>query len=64
MLTLTPLVLQLVQLGITVVPEIITAAQAEISLVTGTSAPTAAQQAAIDAALDKANATLQAANPS
>jgi hypothetical protein len=64
MLTLTPLVLQLIQLGITVVPELIAAAQTEISLVTGTSPPSAEQQSQIDAALDAANAALQAAQAS
>lgn len=63
MLTLTPLVLQLIELGVSVAPELISAAQTEISLVTGTSPPTAAQQAVMDAALDAANAALQAAQP-
>ena len=63
MLELTPLILQMIQLGITVVPELITAAQAEISLISGTTPPTAAQQAVITAAVDTANAAIQAAVP-
>jgi hypothetical protein len=63
MLTLTPLILQLIQLGITVAPELISAAETEISLVTGTSAPTAAQQLTIDTALATANTALQNAQP-
>ncbi len=61
MLTLTPLVLQLVAAGIQVLPEIIAAAQTEIQLLNTGAAPTTAQQAAIDAALARANAALQAA---
>lgn len=61
MLTLTPLVLQLVAAGVTLLPEIVAAAQSEIALFNSKSAPSAAEQAAIDAALDKANAALQAA---
>ena len=61
MLTLTPLVLQLVQMGVAVIPEILAAAQTEVQLLNAQAAPSAAQQAAIDAALDKANAALQAA---
>ena len=60
-LSLTPLVLQLVALGIKVLPEIIAAAQAEVALLNAKAAPTAEQQAAIDAALAQANAALQAA---
>ena len=63
MLTLTPLVLQLISLGVSVAPELISAAEAEISLVTGTSPPSAAQQAQIDAALTAANTALQNAQP-
>lgn len=63
MLALTPLVLQLVSLGVSVAPELISAAQTEISLITGTSAPTAAQQAQIDAGLEIANTALQNAQP-
>ena len=63
MLALTPLILQMIQMGITVVPELITAAQAEISLISGTTPPTAAQQAVITAAVDTANAAIQAAVP-
>jgi len=63
MLSLTPLVLQLIQLGISVAPELIAAAQTEISLVTGTAPASADQQKAIDTALDAANAALMAAQP-
>ena len=63
MLELTPLILQMIQMGITVVPELITAAQAEISLISGTTPPTAAQQAVITVAVDTANAAIQAAVP-
>jgi hypothetical protein len=63
MLTLVPVLLELLQAGITVVPEIITAAQTEVSLFNSGTAPTAAQQATIDAALATANSALQAAQP-
>jgi hypothetical protein len=55
--------IQLVQMGITVAPEVIAAAQTAVSLIEGNTAPTAAQQAQIDAALDTAHAALQAAAP-
>ena len=61
MLSLTPLVLQLLAAGIQVLPEIIAAAQAEVALLNAGTVPTPAQQAAIDAALARANAALQAA---
>jgi hypothetical protein len=61
MLALTPLVLQLIQLGITVVPELIAAAQQEIALFNSGTEPNAAQQADIDTALATAHAALQAA---
>ncbi len=61
MLALTSAVLQLVQLGVTILPEVIQAAQTEVALLTGDAAPSAEQQAAIDAALAKAHAALQAA---
>lgn len=63
MLTLTPLVLQLIQLGATVLPELIATAQTEVSLVNAGTAPSPEQQAAIDAALETANNALQAAQP-
>jgi hypothetical protein len=63
MLTLVPIVLQLIEAGITVVPQIIAAAQAEVALFNAGTPPTAAQQASIDAALVQANAALQAAQP-
>jgi hypothetical protein len=52
--------IQLVQWGITVAPEIISGAQTVVSLIEGGTAPTPAQQAQIDAALDAAHAALQA----
>ena len=61
MLTLIPVLLKMLEVGITVVPEIISAAQTEAALFNSTSAPTPAQLAQIDAALDTANAALQAA---
>ena len=61
MLTLAPLVLQLIELGVSVLPAMITAAQTEIALFNAGTAPTAAQQADIDSALDTAHAALQAA---
>jgi hypothetical protein len=64
MLNVTSIVLQLVGIGVVVGPELIAAAQTEIALVTSNTAPTAEQQASIDAALDAANAALQAAVPS
>jgi len=53
--------IQLIQLGVTVAPEVIAAAQTAVSLIERGTAPTTAQQAQIDAALDTAHATLQAA---
>ena len=49
---LTALVLQLVELGIQVAPSVIAAARTEIALVSGGAAPTAEQQASIDAAFE------------
>ncbi len=63
MIALAPLVLQLIELGISVAPELISAAQAEIAIFNSGTAPTAAQQADIDTALDAAHAALQAAQP-
>ena len=63
MLALTPLVLQLIELGVSVVPELISAAQQEIAIFNSGTPPTAAQQADIDAALATAHAALQAAQP-
>jgi len=60
MLTLTPLVLQLVAAGIQLLPEIIAAAQTEVQLLNANTAPTQAQQAEIDTALKQANDALQA----
>lgn len=58
--TLVPLVLQLVQLGITMAPSIIAAAQTEIGLVNSGVAPTAEQTAEINAAFEAAHTALQA----
>lgn len=63
-LTAIPALIQLVEAGVTVVPELIAAAKTELGLITSTSAPTPDQQAAIDAAADAAEAALQAAQPS
>jgi hypothetical protein len=63
MLTLLPVILQLVEAGITVAPQLIAAGKTEISLVNAGAAPTAAQMAQIDAALDAANTALQNAQP-
>jgi hypothetical protein len=60
MLALTPVVLQLVEAGITILPSIITAAKTEVSLFNSQTAPTPAQQAEIDDALAAAHAALQA----
>lgn len=61
MLSLTPLVLQLVAAGVQLLPEIIAAAQTEVQLFNAGVVPTATQQAVIDTALARANAALQAA---
>ena len=55
--------IQLIQMGITVAPQIIAAAQTAVSLIEGGTAPTPAQQAEIDAALDAAHAALQSTQP-
>lgn len=63
-LVLTPVVLQLIQMGITLVPQLINAAVTEINLIKSGLPPTPAQQKEIDDALDAAHAALQAAaNP-
>lgn len=61
MLTLVPIVLNLLEAGISIVPEIIAAAQTEVALFNSATPPTAAQQAQIDAAEATASAALQAA---
>jgi hypothetical protein len=53
--------IQLIELGVTVAPEVVTASQTAVSLIESGTAPTATQQAQIDAALDTAHAALQAA---
>ena len=56
--------IQLVQMGIDRrAAGIISAARTAVSLIESGTAPTAAQQAQIDAALDAAHAALQAATP-
>lgn len=54
------LIIQLIELGVKITPQIIAAAQTEIRLIRSGQAPSAAQQAQIDAALDAAHAALQA----
>ena len=63
MLALVPIVLQLIEAGVTLAPEIITAAQKEVALFNSGSAPSADDQAQIDAALAAANTALQNAQP-
>jgi hypothetical protein len=53
--------IQLIEMGVTVAPEVVAASQTAVSLLESGTAPTAAQQAQIDAALDTAHAALQAA---
>jgi hypothetical protein len=53
--------IQLIEMGITVAPEVVTASQTAVSLIESGAAPTAAQQAQIDAALDAAHTALQSA---
>jgi hypothetical protein len=47
-------------MGITVLPQVIAAAQTAVSLIESGASPTPEQQAEIDAALDTAHAALQA----
>jgi len=61
MIALTPLVLQIIELGLQYTPELIAAARTEIGLFNSGTAPTTEQQASIDAALEQAHAALQAA---
>lgn len=63
MLTLIPVILQALQAGLTLVPEVIAAAQTELALFQSGATPTPEQQAAIDQALDIANAALQTIDP-
>lgn len=63
MLALIPVILQLIQAGLTIAPELISAGQTEVDLVNSGAAPTADQKAQIDAALEQANTALQAAQP-
>jgi len=58
-ITLALTVLQLIEQGIPVAVSIINAAKMEIAAFNSGTAPTAAQQAAIDAALDAAHQALQ-----
>ena len=59
--TIIAVLIQLIQMGIKVAPEVIAAAQTALSLLESGTAPTAAQQAQIDTALDTAHAALQGA---
>lgn len=63
MIALAPLILQLVQLGLQVAPELISAAQQELAIFNSGAVPNPAEQAAIDAALEQANTALQNAQP-
>ena len=63
LLTLIPVLIQLIQSGVAVAPQIIAAAQTEIDLFNSGSAPTQAQKDQIDAALEMANDALQNAQP-
>lgn len=58
---LIALITQLVQLAIQYGPDLVTEGDLAISLLKSGTDPTPEQQAQIDAALDKANAALQAA---
>lgn len=60
-LSLVPALLNLAVQGIPIAISIATAAKTEWDLFTSGASPTAAQQAAIDAALEDANNTLQSA---
>lgn len=59
MITLSPLVLQIVSLGLTYTPQLIEAAIAEIDLLNSGSTPTAEQLAVIAKGLEEAHAALQ-----
>jgi hypothetical protein len=61
MAQLSPIVFDLVELGIAIAPHILAAARVEVQMLTSGAPPTAEQTAAISAALDAAHATLQAA---
>lgn len=61
--TLLPIIIQLVQAGITLVPQLIAAGKMELDLLGSNSPPSDAQKAEIDAALELANDALQNAQP-
>ena len=63
MLALVPVILQLVEAGVTIAPQLISAGKTEVDLFNSGAAPTAAQRAQIDAALEAANTALQNAQP-
>lgn len=63
MIALAPLVLQLIQLGLSVAPELISAAVQEISIFNSGTAPTVQQQRDLDTALAAAHEALQTAEP-
>jgi hypothetical protein len=60
-LALTPLVVQAVEMGLTVAPSVIAAVKTELDLANAKAAPDAAQMKQIMDALDQANAALEAA---
>jgi hypothetical protein len=63
-IALLPVILQLVQAGITIAPSIIAAGKIELDLLRHDAPPpTASQKTDIDTALDQANAALQNAQP-
>ena len=64
MITLLPIIVQLVQLGIAIAPDLIAAGKLELDLLNPNAPPmTDDQRAQIDAALEDAHNALQAAQP-
>lgn len=63
MTALVPVLIQLLQAGITIVPEWIATYNKVTSLAKSGTAPTSEVQVEIDTALDEAHAALQAAQP-
>lgn len=61
--TLLPIIIQLIQAGVTLAPGLIAAAKMELDLLGSKSAPSDEQKAQIDAALELANNALQNAQP-
>ena len=60
MVVLTPLVLQIIELGLEYTPELIAAARVEMALYESGAPPSDSDMARIDTALDAAHAALQA----